>query len=347
MDEYSDPNNVDCMDEENTRSYVHSNRRRIPTHNTGYPLEYAPEPDGRSVGYEPFITAESNDLDIEIYPEIRHISSIRAHLLAIFRVQEYIEGRTQEYESRHDYGSERSSQYLPRTYDGNRAYGENTAPGSRHLQDYQSAASRRHERHTTQSTHPGDNMSGHIQLWPGHPPSIPSQSVLDHRYKVQSPGYFCRGKVFSILWHENDGRGLSGTHISSGPVFQGKYGEPIYSTIRRMVVYRVVNQCSWCFSIGTYSGRGVAKQGVDASKHAAVYLRGTEPIYGRREPRMVKEPLEVAPERYDERLDPMSRLSFAKIYTVEHNVKVLPIGKISSASMTRFLWYAREELSAE
>ncbi|KAL4749171.1 hypothetical protein BDW72DRAFT_140391 [Aspergillus terricola var. indicus] len=179
---------------------------------------------------------------------------------------------------------------------------------------------------------------------PGHPMSLSSQSVLDPRYMVQPPHYYREGKVFSILWHENDGR-AGGTLVSRGPLYLGRFGEPIYSTIRRMVVFRQYEQCSWCFAITTYNGRGVAKRGVDPDKHAIVYMRGTMPTLGAGEPRMIKEPLEVAPENPDERLDSMSRLNFSKIYTVEHNVKVLPIGRISSRSMTRFREYARYELA--
>ncbi|KAL5001327.1 hypothetical protein BDV10DRAFT_160449 [Aspergillus recurvatus] len=179
---------------------------------------------------------------------------------------------------------------------------------------------------------------------PGHPMSLPSESVLDPRYMVQPPHYYREGKVFSILWHENDGR-AGGTLVSRGPLYRGRFGEPIYSTIRRMVVVRQYEQCSWCFAITTYNGRGVAKRGVDPDKHAIVYMRGTRPALGAGEPRMIKEPLEVSPESPDEHLDSMSRLNFSKIYTVEHNVKVLPIGKISSGSMTRFRQYARYELA--
>lgn len=59
---------------------------------------------------------------------------------------------------------------------------------------------------------------------------------------------------------------------------------------------------------------------------------------------MVKDPLEVEPERHDETLDPLSRLNFGKIYTVEHNVKVLPIGQIAPGSVSKFVHYARSEL---
>ncbi|KAL4759999.1 uncharacterized protein BDW70DRAFT_161057 [Aspergillus foveolatus] len=179
---------------------------------------------------------------------------------------------------------------------------------------------------------------------PGHPMSLPLESVLDSRYMVQPPNYYREGKVFSILWHENDGR-AGGTLVSRGPQYRGRFGEPIYSTIRRMVVFRQYEQCSWCFAITTYNGRGVAKRGVDPDKHAIVYMRGTTPTLGVGEPRMVKEPLEVVPENPGENLDYMSRLNFSKIYTVEHNVKVLPIGRISNRSMTRFREYARYELA--
>jgi hypothetical protein len=69
------------------------------------------------------------------------------------------------------------------------------------------------------------------------------------------------------------------------------------------------------------------------------------PVMKPSEEPMTKEPLEVAPERAEEILDPMSRLNFGKIYTVEHNVKVLPIGRVTNASMARFLQYASDELS--
>ncbi|KAL4906709.1 hypothetical protein BDW74DRAFT_136758 [Aspergillus multicolor] len=180
----------------------------------------------------------------------------------------------------------------------------------------------------------------------GHPIDLPMEPVLDRRYTLQSPQYFREGKVFSILWHENDGRGINNaTLVSQGPQFRGRFGEPIYSTIRRMVVIKGFDQCSWCFAITTYGNRGVAKRGVDPEKHAIVYMRGTRSTPDPREPRMRKEPLEVAPENPGERLALMSRLNFSKIYTVEHNVKVLPIGRITSGSMTRFRQYARTELA--
>lgn len=63
------------------------------------------------------------------------------------------------------------------------------------------------------------------------------------------------------------------------------------------------------------------------------------------EPKMSKEPLEVEPTRPDQKLDPMSRLNFGKVYTVEHNVKVLPVGRITDSSIARFTSYVKYKLT--
>lgn len=97
--------------------------------------------------------------------------------------------------------------------------------------------------------------------------------------------------------------------------------------------------------ITTYSGQGVAKAGVDREKHAVIYMRGSQPGMKKQEPKMTKEALEVEPAKPDQKLDPMSRLNFGKVYTVEHNVKVMPVGKITDRFMTRFNSYVKYELT--
>ncbi|KAL3452806.1 hypothetical protein BJX65DRAFT_154895 [Aspergillus insuetus] len=105
---------------------------------------------------------------------------------------------------------------------------------------------------------------GSIRIHPGHPNRVSTQGELDPRmsvvrdseefqlsvpgYVVQDLDYFVTGKVFSILWHENDGRDgrANNTHVSNGPLFRGRYNQAIYSTIRRMVVLRAFGQYSWC-----------------------------------------------------------------------------------------------------
>ena len=59
---------------------------------------------------------------------------------------------------------------------------------------------------------------------------------------------------------------------------------------------------------------------------------------------MTKEPLEVDPAG-GQKLNCMSRVNFGKVYTVEHDVKVLSVGKIAEASLARFLEYAQHEFA--
>ncbi|RMJ29080.1 hypothetical protein PHISP_00023 [Aspergillus sp. HF37] len=150
--------------------------------------------------------------------------------------------------------------------------------------------------------------------------------------------FFKLGKVFSILWHEN--AGLNGTAISAPSQFtRGRFGEEIYGTIRRMVVVREQHNCAWCLPICTYSRQGVAKPGINAQDHAVIYMTGSEPWTSPAEPRMTKEPLEIMPDRPDKKLDKMSRLNFGKVYTVEHNVKVMPVGKVTERSKPKLEGY--------
>ncbi|BAE59654.1 unnamed protein product [Aspergillus oryzae RIB40] len=159
--------------------------------------------------------------------------------------------------------------------------------------------------------------------------------------------------VFAVVWHEGMGnaaplkggtKSLATKSLASDRELMtvGKFGTKIYTDIRRMVVFKEQAQCAWCFPVHTYGRLGVAKASVDPSKHAIIYMNGAQPKSGPNEPRMTKEPLEVTPEPY-QKLHAMSRLNFGKIYTVEHNQKVLPVGKISEESMAKFHLYAKRE----
>jgi len=45
-----------------------------------------------------------------------------------------------------------------------------------------------------------------------------------------------------------------------------------------------------------------------------------------------------------QKLDPMSRLNYKKIYTVEHNVKVMGVGRVTKESLAALLGYWRNTL---
>jgi len=165
--------------------------------------------------------------------------------------------------------------------------------------------------------------------------------ALDPSYQVQARpnAFFKVGTVFSTLWHENAGNpGNPGT-LQSQEIWTGRFGESVYSTIRRMVVVKEMRGCAWCLGIFTYSGQGVAKSGVDPSTHAVIFTTDSRPKTDPREPKMTKEAIAVVPIFRDRKLDPMSRINFAKIYTVEHNVKVKHIGEIQEEYLHRLMNY--------
>ncbi|KAE8153758.1 hypothetical protein BDV25DRAFT_136511 [Aspergillus avenaceus] len=199
---------------------------------------------------------------------------------------------------------------------------------------------------------PAISIGSHLSTQPpalGITPTPSPSRGLDSRYRIISNprSFFRPGRVFAVLWTE----GLGSTAIQAGvtslaseEVYPGRFGELFYHSIRRMVVWRREGQCSWCFPVHTYGGRGVAKPGVDPTKHTIVHIEGTQPFRAADEPIMTKEPLEIKLTSPEERLDRMSRLNFGKCHTVEHNLKVLPIGEISDRSMLKFLQYAEPTL---
>lgn len=60
---------------------------------------------------------------------------------------------------------------------------------------------------------------------------------------------------------------------------------------------------------------------------------------------MTKDPISVDPSGPDQKLDQMSRINFGKMYTVEHNVKVMSVGNISEASKHLLVRYFEQEVA--
>ncbi|KAK0333725.1 hypothetical protein LTR94_019623 [Friedmanniomyces endolithicus] len=165
---------------------------------------------------------------------------------------------------------------------------------------------------------------------------------------VQQPEtFFVVGRAFSILWSEPAGE--SSTEVTSmvsndvapnqSSFTTGRYGTRVYSKVRRFVVVRAGAAYCTALPILTYGGMGVAKPGVVKSEHAIIYS-GHQPLATRPEelPRRGELPMQAQPIRLvlderTERLDPMSRINCARVHTIEHNVKVKPLGMVHPASL--------------
>jgi hypothetical protein len=166
--------------------------------------------------------------------------------------------------------------------------------------------------------------------------SLPEVPFSD--FRIRDRRFYKTGRVFVILWAEPAGGGSATTFMQRGPVLN-QLGERVFSKVRRFVIIREgAGYCS-ALPINTYGGQGVAKRGVKKSEHAVIYSGKTEPrirtdeLPKRGEDGMQPIPIRVDPDTRTEQLDPMSRINFGAVTTVQHNIKVKAFGLVNSASM--------------
>ncbi|KAI0889582.1 uncharacterized protein GGS22DRAFT_148648 [Annulohypoxylon maeteangense] len=165
-------------------------------------------------------------------------------------------------------------------------------------------------------------------------PAIPTERVdvgdprsfLDARYQVHKQSEFQFGRVFKILWSEKTDAKTLGVKYRSASKF--------YVGFRRFIIVATEKEGhSTCVPILTYERRGCTKTGVNPKTHGIVYSVSGNP--GEREPRLLKgepelgfPPIKVDGYKDDEPLPKESRVNYAKLITIEHNVKVFFIGFI-------------------
>jgi hypothetical protein len=147
--------------------------------------------------------------------------------------------------------------------------------------------------------------------------------------------FFKKGRIFMTLWAAPRGISRSEEH-STGP-------EQAFIEIARFVVVKPKSSHSLCLRISTYGGQATTKAGVNPAEHAPIILDG-----GTVEPHtaetIVNDALEIKIEGDDVSVDPMSRINFAKIYTVEHNIKVRNVGRMKATSLPKLQAYFLQAL---
>lgn len=193
----------------------------------------------------------------------------------------------------------------------------------------------------------GDGPRGSVEILSNAPTY--SGEMINEKYVVQPSSFFAVGRVFAILWHTNIG-GSSRQHdqqtlskdLRSGMMQTGRFGELIISHIQRMVVVKKEHGFCWCIPVNTYSGKGVAKKGftkADRAAHAIIYMDDESSYQAADETDITKRAIMVIPADDDQKLDPMSRLNFGKVHTVEHNVRVMHVGRVDPKSLPYFEGY--------
>jgi len=91
----------------------------------------------------------------------------------------------------------------------------------------------------------------------------------------------------------------------------------------------------------TYRRQGTSKPGVKPQDHAIIYTedknnKGEKPTEAPGEEKLYNVPIRMNPRTPRDQLDPLSRLNYAKVYTIEYNVKVCFIGEIAEDSKDDF-----------
>lgn len=116
-----------------------------------------------------------------------------------------------------------------------------------------------------------------------------------------------------------------------------KFGQSVFSQIRRFVV--VAEKRGFCYAcpMSTYSGMGTLKRGCDPAEHAVIFVKGTTPKRLVGEHGMTVEPIAVEPSEPRLTLEPTTRVRLGKIYPIEWDVKVKDIGRVVDEDMTKLV----------
>ncbi|KAK4454896.1 hypothetical protein QBC34DRAFT_289147 [Podospora aff. communis PSN243] len=138
-------------------------------------------------------------------------------------------------------------------------------------------------------------------------------------------------EVFKVLWADPtnpaDPDQLSDTEERESE------GQRFFVGVQRFIVIANDEGHCTCVPISTYQHRGCLKKGVKPHKHGIIYTVGSRPTPLPGEPELGYEPVRMALDIPSERLAREARVNYAKLVTVEHNVRVRFIGSIVSEDM--------------
>jgi hypothetical protein len=97
---------------------------------------------------------------------------------------------------------------------------------------------------------------------------------IDSSYKVRNKDwreFFRIGRVFSTLW--TDSLGNNAGRVDPTFVSEVKYGERVYSKIRRFIVVREGDRSVSCLPVTSYANEGIRKSGILPNEHGFIYSK--------------------------------------------------------------------------
>lgn len=150
---------------------------------------------------------------------------------------------------------------------------------------------------------------------------------LDLKMASNPRAFFKKGRIFRTLWYE--------------PTIASEEGSTDLATF---AVVKPHPAFAVCLRISTYSGQATTNLGANVRDHVAVVPLGAMLTTRPQNEHMEKDLIEVKVENQGISIDPTSRINFAKPYTVEHNVKILNVGRVVGASVGLLDRYFAESL---
>ncbi|KAF2122710.1 hypothetical protein BDV96DRAFT_656362, partial [Lophiotrema nucula] len=176
----------------------------------------------------------------------------------------------------------------------------------------------------------GDVVEEHIPLlieyWQ-------EEMEIDCFEAIRKPrAFFNRGRIFMVLWPK----------MSSIPDAE----RAIHLKIRRFVCIRPRTTSCLCLPIHTYRGQATTKRGVSEEEHAPVVPLGGHVQLHPNE-KLSNKPLYIKVEDPNLTIDPMSRLNFGSVSTVEHNLKVRNVGRLVAESVKQLEEYFVESMKLD
>ena len=174
---------------------------------------------------------------------------------------------------------------------------------------------------------------------------------LDSSYRMrtgeQARQFFKIGRVFAMLYTEAAGVSSRRNTDNDDAFTVVRYGERVFTQIRRFVVVSVRRNFVQACAISTYANQGTLKVGCDPSEHAVLYNTGVSAqacyLEGERERGLYKEPIQVYPADSSAFLRRESRIRFGKVYSIEWNVKVKDIGIVVDSDLATLIAHYKEE----
>lgn len=190
------------------------------------------------------------------------------------------------------------------------------------------------------------------------------EEQLFPQYRTRSSTFFTLGKVFSLLWDEKidqDSKRITALEWSTRPVADRSSGsapKQFLSLKRYFVVIREGTHYCTALPIMSYGGEGVSAKGCIKNDHAIAFIGPVPPTLRADEhPSPGESPMRrlsiriVADEH--EELSPTSRIDFGTVYTIHHNVKIKPFGRLHNDSIEPFnqqffsVWASKSQNSEE